>query len=262
MMGNQRAEENAATGSLPQTGPWDAAATSKLLEWDPAWTGACVKMTTNPWVQGLLPPRLIELVGVALSAACTNLNAEGTRRHIRAALEAGATRDEILTVLKMASVMSIHSCSLGAPILLEEARAAGVNPSKTRPPSTPACDRMKAVGQWNAAWDPFFELDPVWTDEFMATGGGIYGSGLFSPKEIELLSIAFDASYTHMYAPGTRRHIKGALKAGATAEEIMEVLKLCVVQGVQACNLGVPILAEELERLQRVDTNPSAGRKR
>ena len=27
----------------------------------------------------------------------------------------------------------------------------------------------------------------------------------------------------------------------------MEVLKLCVVQGVQACNLGVPILAEELE---------------
>jgi hypothetical protein len=31
-------------------------------------------------------------------------------------------------------------------------------------------------------------------------------------------------------------------------EEIMEVLKLCVVQGVQAFNLGLPILAEELER--------------
>ena len=28
----------------------------------------------------------------------------------------------------------------------------------------------------------------------------------------------------------------------------MEVLKLGVVQGVQACNLGVTILAEELER--------------
>jgi hypothetical protein len=26
----------------------------------------------------------------------------------------------------------------------------------------------------------------------------------------------------------------------------MEVLKLCVAQGVQACNLGVPMLAEEL----------------
>jgi alkylhydroperoxidase/carboxymuconolactone decarboxylase family protein YurZ len=55
-----------------------------------------------------------------------------------------------------------------------------------------------------------------------------------------------------MYAPGTRRHIKNALKAGATPEEIMEVLKLCVVQGVQACNLGVPILAEELAEAGRV----------
>jgi alkylhydroperoxidase/carboxymuconolactone decarboxylase family protein YurZ len=81
----------------------------------------------------------------------------------------------------------------------------------------------------------------------MATAVSMYGSGVMPAKEIELLSIAFDASYTHMYAPGTRRHIKAALKTGATMEEIMEVLKLCVVQGVQACNLGVPILAEEME---------------
>jgi alkylhydroperoxidase/carboxymuconolactone decarboxylase family protein YurZ len=51
-----------------------------------------------------------------------------------------------------------------------------------------------------------------------------------------------------MYAPGTRRHINAALKLGATMEEIMEVLKLCVVQGVEGLNLGVPILAEELQR--------------
>ena len=45
------------------------------------------------------------------------------------------------------------------------------------------------------------------------------------------LSIAFDASFTHMYAPGTRRHIKAALALGVTIEEIMEVLKICVSQG-------------------------------
>lgn len=66
----------------------------------------------------------------------------------------------------------------------------------------------------------------------------------------ELLSIAFDASITHMYAPGTRRHIKVALKLGATMEEIMEVLKICVALGVQACNLSVPILAAELGRFE------------
>ena len=122
---------------LAQHGPWDAAAAT--AEWDPAWIAACVKMTTNPWVQGVVSRKLIELVGVALNAACTNLNPDGTRRHIRAALEAGATRDEILTVLKMASVMSIHSCSLGAPILLEEANAAAVEPpSKSGHPRRPA----------------------------------------------------------------------------------------------------------------------------
>jgi alkylhydroperoxidase/carboxymuconolactone decarboxylase family protein YurZ len=230
-----------------ETGPWDEAL-AQLREWDPAWAETCTRMTNNPWRSGVFSRKFVELVGVAVNAACTNLNPDGTRRHIRAALAAGATRDEILMVLKMGSVMSIHSCSLGAPILLEEARAAGAKPAAKSGAQTPACDRMRAIGQWNTAWDPFFELDPVWTDEFMATGGGIYASGLFAPKEVELLSIAFDASYTHMYAPGTRRHIKGALAAGASMEEIMEVLKLCVVQGVQACNLGVPILAEELAR--------------
>ena len=112
----------------------------------------------------------------------------------------------------------------------------------------PQRDKMKSMGQWNAAWDPFLALDPAWTDEFMATGIGVYASGVLPAKETELLSIAFDASYTHMYAPGTRRHIHNALAAGATVEEIMEVLKLCVAQGVQACNLGVPILADELAR--------------
>ncbi len=229
----------------PETGPWDNAL-DLLREWDPAWAEVCRKMTTNPWTSGVLPRRLVELIGVAINAACTNLNPEGTRRHIRAALDAGATRDEILMVLKCASVMSLHSCSLGAPILIEEAKAAGVQRAPKSPVSTPACDKMKQVGQWNTAWDPFLDLDPAWTDEFMATGIGIYASGVLPAKEVELLSIAFDASYTHMYVPGTRRHIKNALKAGATMEEIMEVLKLCVVQGVQACNLGIPILAEEL----------------
>jgi alkylhydroperoxidase/carboxymuconolactone decarboxylase family protein YurZ len=226
-------------------GPWDGALDT-LRGWEPSWSAICATMTVNPWVGGVLPRKFVELVGVALNAACTNLNPEGTRRHIRAALAAGATRGEILMILKMASVMSIHSCSLGAPILLEEAKTAGIRPARKAAVPTPACDRMRATGQWNTAWDPFFELDPAWTDEFMATGVGIYASKLFTPKEVELLSIAFDASYTHMYAPGTRRHIKAALKLDASVEEIMEVLKLCVVQGVQACNLGVPILAEEL----------------
>ena len=207
-----------------------------------------MRMSTDPWTSGVLSRKLVELICVGLNAACTNLNAGGTRRHIRAALEAGASRAEILLVLKCGSVMAIHSCSLAAPILLEEAKAAGVAPTSKPKMTTPACDKMKAAGQWNAAWDPFFQLDPLWTDEFMATAFDIYARGILPAKDIELLSIALDASFTHMYAPGTHRHVKHALEAGATVEEIFEVLKLCVSQGVQSCNLGVPILEEELAR--------------
>jgi hypothetical protein len=39
---------------------------------------------------------------------------------------------------------------------------------------------------------------------------------------------------------------------GATMEEIMEVLKLCVVQDVQVCNLVVPIIAEKAVRLSAI----------
>lgn len=97
---------------------WD-----ELYDWDPDWAEQCLRMCMNPWTSGILPLKTIELICIGLNAACTNLQPAGTRRHIHAALEAGATRDEILLVLKMASVMSIHSCSLGAPILLEEAKA-------------------------------------------------------------------------------------------------------------------------------------------
>jgi alkylhydroperoxidase/carboxymuconolactone decarboxylase family protein YurZ len=229
-----------------------ATATANLREWDAAWAEQYVRMSANPWSTETLPRKTIELVCVALHAACTTLDAVGTRQHIRAALEAGATRDEILAVLKMASLLAIHSCSLGAPLLLEleEAGAAGVAAVQTiESEATPACDAMREMGQWNAAWDPFFDLDPAWTEEFMAAGIGLYAGGVLPAKEIELLSIAFDASVRHMYAPGTRRHIAGALAAGATVAEIMDVLKLCVAFGDAALQLAVPILAEELRRV-------------
>jgi alkylhydroperoxidase/carboxymuconolactone decarboxylase family protein YurZ len=238
------------TSKASERGPLNDLAFAQLREWDPAWADTCERMALNPWKHEVLPRKTVELIGLAVNAACTNLNPEGTRRHIRAALDAGANRDEILMVLKMASLLSIHSCSLGAPILLEEAKAAGVGPVEHRQPATPVVDRLRAAGQWNEAWTPFYNLDPTWTEQFMTTGIPVYAGGVLSPKLAELLSIAFDASITHMYAPGTRRHIKAALALGATVEEIMEVLKLCVVQGVQACNLGVPILAEELARAQ------------
>jgi len=248
MKNDLKAGKTSGSHQAQKAGPWDHSALAKLREWDPLWVDQCLKMSDDPWTSGVLPRKDVELISIAVNVACTNLSPGGTRRHIRGALEAGASREEILMILKIASRLSIHTCSLGAPILLEEAKAAGVKPMPKEAAATPVCDKMKAAGQWNTAWDAFFEIDPAWTEAIIAASLPVYTSGVLSPKLAELLSIAVDASITHMYAPGTRRHIQTALKLGATMEEIMEVLKICVSQGMQASNLGVPILAEELER--------------
>jgi alkylhydroperoxidase/carboxymuconolactone decarboxylase family protein YurZ len=245
MATKSEATNGSATNQLAN--PWGSSL-DKLKEWDPKGGELLLGVGTNPWTSGVLPRKEVELIYLALNCSCTNLNEEGTRRQIRAALDAGATRDEIILVLKCGVAPAVHSCSLGAPILLEEMKAAGVKPSGGAKPETPACDAMRAIGQWNTAWDPFYELSPLWTDKFFAFGASVYKSGIFSPRFLELISIAFDASVTHMYAPGIRRHIQGALKAGATPEEIMTVLQICVSMGVEACAKGLPILAEELDR--------------
>jgi alkylhydroperoxidase/carboxymuconolactone decarboxylase family protein YurZ len=238
------------TQSTAPINPWGSSL-DRLKEWDPGGAALLVRMGASPWNTGVLPRKEVELIALALYCSCTTRDDSGTRRQIRAALDAGATRDEILLVLKCGVGLAIHSCSLGAPILLEEMRAAGIAAAGEPKAETPACDAMRAIGQWNSAWDPFYELSPAWTDHFFAFGASIYQSGVFTPRFMELMSIAFDASITHMYVPGTRRHIRGALKAGATPQEIMTVLQICVSMGVEACVRGVPILAEELERSER-----------
>lgn len=110
----------------------------------------------------------------------------------------------------------------------------------------PVTTSMKAGGSWNHLWDGLAEMDPDWTEQYMAMAMQPFNSGVLSAETIQLLCIAVDAAATHMYAPGTRRHIRAALDMGVSPEEILEVLKLTTVVGIHSCNLGVPILVEEI----------------
>lgn len=117
--------------------------------------------------------------------------------------------------------------------------------------NTPLCDQLKAAGGWNPLWDPFYELDPVWTEKFMDMGTLPMRSGVLDPKTLEFLAIAVDASCTHMYGPGVRRHIRKALELGATPEEITAVLQCVSVLGIHSMSLGGPILQEEMAAMRR-----------
>jgi alkylhydroperoxidase/carboxymuconolactone decarboxylase family protein YurZ len=113
---------------------------------------------------------------------------------------------------------------------------------------TPVCDTMRALGEWNPLWNEFAELDTAWTEKFMSMATTPMLSGVLDAKTIEFIAIAVDASCTHMYGPGVRRHIRKALELGATSEQIVAVLQLTSVLGIHTMSLGAPILKEELAR--------------
>ena len=114
--------------------------------------------------------------------------------------------------------------------------------------ATPTCDRLRALGEWNPAWEPFYRLDPAWAERFFSMATMPMLSGVLDPKTIEFIAIAVDASVTHLYAPGVRRHIAKALDLGATPQEIAAVLQLTSVLGIHTLSVGAPLLQEELAR--------------
>src|SRR5580765_7382272 len=131
-------------------------------------------------------------------------------------------------------------------------------PMSKSPKSAPrrVRERKPVTGNWNPDWEPFARLDPAWTEKAIALAIAPAVSGALDKKTQALIGIALDASCTHMYAPGVRRHIQRALKAGATKDEITAVLQLACMQGLHSMCLGGPILLEELEAHAQAQANP------
>ncbi len=137
--------------------------------------------------------------------------------------------------------------SIPSPLELQTKIMTAMNTHEFARPTNPARARKKASGNWNPDWEPFAKLDPAWTEKAIALTMAPAIAGVLDAKTIELIGIALDASCTHLYAPGVRRHIRRALKAGATKEEITAVLQLTSLQGLHSMCVGAPILLQELE---------------
>ena len=111
---------------------------------------------------------------------------------------------------------------------------------------TPISDAARASGGWNQAWDQIAAFDDAWMEKFLDMGTHAARKGIIDPKTYEFLAIAVDASCTHMYSPGVKRHIAKALDLGATPEEIMAVLQLVAVLGIHSVAMATPHLVDEM----------------
>lgn len=110
---------------------------------------------------------------------------------------------------------------------------------------TPVTDDYIRRGDWNPLWDQIRALDPQFIEAYLRFRDVPHRNGPLPAKFKELILVAINAATTHLYAPGVRRHIANALRAGATREEILETIQLTTVMGIHSINLAIPILAEE-----------------
>lgn len=115
---------------------------------------------------------------------------------------------------------------------------------------TPVTDEYIRRGDFNPLWEQLRALDPQFVEAYLRFRDVPHKTGPLEPKVKELIMVAINAATTHLYAPGVRRHMANAFKAGATKEEVLETIELVTVMGIHSCNLAIPILCEEHEKFQ------------
>jgi alkylhydroperoxidase/carboxymuconolactone decarboxylase family protein YurZ len=223
---------------------WEA-----ILRLDAEFLASYLGFSAVPWRKNHLDDKVKEFIYIAIDANATHMYLPGVRQHIRAALDLGATGQEIMEVLELSATLGIHAMNIGVPILVEVLTEKGLRNGAA--PLTDHQEEIKAEftktrGYWHTFWDEMLELDPELFAAYTDFSAHPWRHGTLEPKIKEFIYIAFDTAATHLYVKGLKLHIENAVGYGATAQEILEVMEIASVLGVHAVTAAAPILAEEL----------------
>ncbi|MFM1653791.1 carboxymuconolactone decarboxylase family protein [Brevibacillus sp. B_LB10_24] len=250
MAQNNQAKQTLADDYQKEMGHWNATL-QYLVEHDENFFEIYKTFVTIPYKNNGLDAKTRELLQVALSASPTSLHKETLEIHMRNAIAQGATEQEIFEVLKVVSVLGVHTCAVGVPILVEELGKDQEHPKEwTDSQSKRKAKFIETMGYWNAFRETLLDNDEHFFDSYYDYLTDPWHSDILSPKLKEFIYIAIDSSTTHLFEAGIRVHIRNALKYGATFEEIMEVYKLTSAQGVNTFYVGIPILQSILSEMR------------
>jgi alkylhydroperoxidase/carboxymuconolactone decarboxylase family protein YurZ len=223
---------------------WEA-----LLKLNPDYFEAYVKLQAVSQSKKHLSAKVQEFIYIAVAASPTHIHIPGIKAHIQSALSLGATAAEITEVIGLTTLLGIHTVTLGAPILLELMKEEEIENTTAAPESER--QRIKEAfirqrGFWTDTWNPILELDPYFFEAYVDFSSLPSKTGVLDPKDRELITCAFDAATTHLYARGTRIHMQNALRLGATPGEVMEMLEITMLMGVHGVVVAAPLLLEQL----------------
>lgn len=193
-------------------------------------------------------------IQVALAASVTNLDPTGLHHSLVRAFELGASREELLEVLALVSVLGIHTATVNVPIVVEELRAAG-RPIELKELDAVRSELADRYLTGRRYWDFFREvfgdfidgllvLDPEMFEAFMEFTQVPWQMGHLELKVKELVYVAIDVATTHLYTEGARFHIRNALAFGATPDELLEVIEIATVLSFRSLELALPMIQE------------------
>jgi alkylhydroperoxidase/carboxymuconolactone decarboxylase family protein YurZ len=221
-----------------------------LLEWSPEFLQSYLSFQDGPALSGHLEPKVREFIYIAVDGAVSHLYEHGLRRHIQDALRLGATREEVLQVILLATTVAAQLPNeIGHSILMDELKEAA--PALTEDEQRRKDAYVAKTGTWPDAAEAIMRIAPQFAEGFLGYGEVSWNAGPLPPKVRAFIGLAICASPSLLYAPGMRRHIRLALDHGATKQEISEVLQLASAIAIHTCTFGVPALVDAVKALEK-----------
>ncbi|ONH31653.1 carboxymuconolactone decarboxylase family protein [Pseudofrankia asymbiotica] len=215
---------------------------------DPEFAAAAESLVAHPHRHGVLAPSVRALVVLAAESVIPEADEPRIEAAIDAALEDGATWDEVLCTLEIACSIGLHSVSVGLPLLLAEMERAGLPLPEETSRQRELQHALETGGPRPRPLNPIYagilRMDP----EYFAARVRFIDlpwerEGVLDPRVKHLLSIAIDAVSPQHYVDGLRKHLREALAAGVRPEAVLEVLQLASVTGMRTLDVGLAVLA-------------------
>lgn len=185
-----------------------------------------------------LDARTTALVAFAVAATPTTLDRDGIGRHADAALDAGATLEELTEAMLLASAIGLHGLHEAPQVL----RAVAERRSESLPSHDADSERYRDQLLTDPYWQRLDAMLPDFLDtmlrlhapafkSFVDYVGIPWQSGPLPAKTKELVYVSIDTMPSHRYLPGMRFHIENALALGATRQELLDVLDISAAAG-------------------------------
>lgn len=221
-----------------------------ILELNPDVLSAYSHLSSVPHKKGYLDKKIKEMLYVAIDGAITELYLPGLESHLKHGMEIGCTKEEMLEVLAITSTTGAATYTMGIPALVEELKMAGISIEEQK--LTPRQEKLKKRyieenGYWDEMLENTLKLDEEMLEAFMDYVKAALSGNHLDAKTREFIYIAANAAPTSVNKEATALHMRKALQAGATKEELVEVLESIACLGIHTVTVGIPALNRALK---------------